>query len=136
MSAPPRRRSLRAEREFGLLVGAIALALGSWWLYRGRFPTVAPWLAGAGGLLALLGLFLPRALRIPYQLWMGLAERISRVVTFLVLSIVWFLVLTPIGLAKRAFGWDPLGRRAAPAESYWRPAPPSRRNPRHYEKMF
>lgn len=128
------RRTLRAEREFGLLVGGILLALGGWWLYRGRFPAVAPWFLGGGGLLLLLGAVLPRALRAPYALWMALAERLARVASFVILSLVWFLVLTPIGLAKRAFGWDPLGRRSAPAGSTWRDAP--RRDRRHYEKMF
>jgi len=130
----PRRRTPRAEREFGLLVGGVLAALGGWWLFRGRFPTAAPAALSIGALLALLGVVAPRTLAVPYRLWMGAAERVSRVVTLLVLSIVYFLVLTPIGLAKRAFGWDPLERRAAPSDSYWSPFP--ERAPDHYRKMF
>lgn len=134
VSAESRRRTLRAEREFGLLVGGVLAAIGGWWLFRGKFPSAAPVALALGALLALLGAAAPRALALPYRLWMGAAERISRLVTLLVLSIVWFLVLTPIGLVKRAFGWDPLERRAAPSDSYWRPCPERARD--HYEKMF
>jgi len=131
-----RRRSLRAEREFGLLVGAVLALLGGWWLFRGKFVAAAPWFVAAGALLVLLGAAAPRALAVPYRLWMGLAERLSHVVTFLILSLVYFLVVTPIGLFKRATGWDPLERRAAPAASYWRPYGARQREAKHYEKMF
>jgi len=130
------RRSLRAEREFGLLVGVVLAALGGWWVYRSKFPVLAPYFVGGGALLALLGAAAPRALAWPYRLWMGLAEQLARVVTFLVLSIVYFLVVTPIGLFKRATGWDPLERRAAPAASYWRPYGARQTSTKHYEKMF
>jgi hypothetical protein len=56
--------------------------------------------------------------------------------TRVILAIVFFLVLTPIGLIKRAMGWDPLHRRAVPGESYWRPYSERQHDPRHYEKMY
>jgi hypothetical protein len=131
-----RRRSSRAEREFGLLVGGILAVLGTWWIYRDKFETAAPILLGLGGLLIVLGGLWPRALAVPYRAWMALAEQLSRVATFLVLSFVFFFVVTPIGLVKRATGWDPLGRRAAPSPSYWRAYGPRQRDVEHYEKMF
>ena len=54
----------------------------------------------------------------------------------LVFAIVFFGVLTPIGLIKRAIGWDPLHRRAERSNSYWRPYSKRQLDPRHYEKMF
>lgn len=67
---------------------------------------------------------------------MALAEGIGFVSTRIILAFVYFLVLTPIGLIKRAMGWDPLHRRAVRRESYWRPYSTRQRNRRHYEKMF
>lgn len=127
---------MRAEREFGLLVGGIFVALAAWWIYRDKFETISRILLALGGLMMLLGALSPRALAGPYRAWMAFAEQVSRVATFFVLSFVFFLVVTPIGLVKRAAGWDPLGRRAAPSPSYWHPYAPSRRDTKHYEKMF
>jgi hypothetical protein len=68
--------------------------------------------------------------------WMLLAEGLSFVTTRLILGLVFFLVVTPIGIAKRLTGWDQLGRRAPRSYSYWKPYSQRQRDPRHYEKMF
>jgi Saxitoxin biosynthesis operon protein SxtJ len=127
-------RSFRAEREFGLIVGGIFVLLGLWWLYRGKFATAAYVLSAAGSALVLCGLVLPRLLTIPRRLWMKLAEALSYVSSRIILAIVFFLVLTPIGLVKRAMGWDPLQRRSGPRHTFWSKYP--ERSPRHYEKMY
>ena len=128
--------SFRAQREFGLLVGGIFVLLSSWWLYRGKFTVVAEVLRPLGALLVLLGLLWPRALVLPSKAWMMLAEALSFITTRLILGLVFFLVVTPIGIAKRLMGWDPLGRRGARRESYWQPYSERQRDPRHYEKMY
>ena len=133
-SSPSRRR--RAEREFGLLVGAIFALLGAWWLYRGKFHGTAEAFLTVGALLVLLGALLPGALVWPRRLWMGFAEKLGAVMTVLILSIVYYLVVTPIGVGKRLLGWDPLARRAPAGASYWQPYSPRQRDPTHFEKMF
>ncbi len=130
------RYSFRAEREFGLIVGGVFTLLGMWWLYRGKFVSAAHIILPLGIVLCLLGIILPRALVFPNKAWMTLAEALSYVSTRIILAFVFFVVLTPIGLIKRALGWDPLHRRAGSGESYWRPYSERQLNPRHYEKMF
>jgi hypothetical protein len=130
------RRSFRVEKEFGLVVGGVFVLLGGWWLYRGKFATVAPVLLTLGTLLILFGLIWPRALVWPNRGWMFLAEVLSWITTRIILGIVFFLVVTPIGVVKRLSGWDPLGRRGARGASYWQPYSERQRNTRHYEKMF
>ena len=127
-------RSFRAEKEFGLIVGGVFVLLGLWWLYRGKFFTAAYIFSAAGSVLVLCGLVFPRLLTVPRKFWMKLAEGMSYVSSRIILAIVFFLVLTPIGLVKRAMGWDPLQRRSAPADTFWKPYP--ERNARHYEKMY
>lgn len=137
-SPRPRARTFRAEREFGLLVGAIVAALGAWWTYREKFATVRPGFLAVGGLLLVLGALWPRALALPYKAWMGLAEQISKVVTALILGIVFFLVVTPIGVVKRLQGWDPLERRraAAAGATFWRPYAGRQHDPKHFDRMY
>jgi hypothetical protein len=60
----------------------------------------------------------------------------SFVSTRIILAVVYFLVLTPIGVIKRLSGWDPLHRRESARASYWRPYSGRQRNPKHYEKMY
>lgn len=136
MKAGSHRKSFRAEREFGLVVGGIFLLLSSWWIYRGKFHSLAPVTLALGASLILLGLVFPRALVFPNKAWMALAEVLSYISTRIILALVFFVIMTPIGWVKRLFGWDPLNRRAPRTESYWRPYSERQRNPRHYEKMF
>jgi len=117
-------------------VGGVFVLLGSWWIYRGKFFSAAYVLIVAGAALILFGVLAPRLLVIPRKLWMKLAEGMAFVSSRIILAIVFFLVLTPIGLVKRAMGWDPLQRRAASRGSFWQPYPERQHDPRHYEKMF
>jgi hypothetical protein len=130
------RKSFRAEREFGLVVGGALVLLSGWWLYRGKFPSAAGVFLPLGSLLILLGLIWPRVLVLPNRAWMLLAEGLSFVTTRIILAIVFFLVITPIGVVKRLSGWDPLSRRSARSTSYWKPYSERQRDPHHYEKMF
>jgi hypothetical protein len=134
-----KRRTFRAEREFGLVVGGFLALLGGWWLYRGKFGNAAHVVFPLGALLIFFGLIWPRLLVWPNRAWMLLAEGLSFITTRIILGLVFFLVVTPIGVVKRLMGWDPLGRRSGQGingASYWTPYPERQRNTRHYEKMF
>ena len=129
-------RSYRVEREFGLIVGGIFSLMSAWWFYRGKFPTVSRITLPIGAVLVLLGVVFPRALVLPNRAWMAFAEVLSWVTTRIILAFVFFVIVTPIGVVKRLFGWDPLQRRAPASDSYWRPYSERQRDPRHYGKMF
>jgi glucan phosphoethanolaminetransferase (alkaline phosphatase superfamily) len=135
-TAAIKKKSRRAEREFGLIVGGVLALLGSWWLYRGKFVTLSQVTLAVGGVLVLLGLLVPAVLVWPNKAWMALAEVLSFVSTRIILAFVFFGIVTPIGFVKRLFGWDPLNRRAARSDSYWIPYSERQKDPRHYEKMF
>jgi saxitoxin biosynthesis operon SxtJ-like protein len=133
MIAKPR---FRREREFGLLVGGILVLLGGWPLWRGRGGTASEILLALGTVLVLAGLLAPSILRGPYRGWMALAEVLSVVMTTVILTLVYYGVVTPLGLLRKAIGGDPLRRRASSAGSYWHPYSARQSDPRHYEKMF
>jgi len=81
-----------------------------------------PWLLAAAGLFAGAGVVAPRALDPVERAWMLLGRWLSVATTYLVLTLAFALVVTPLGVVRRMLGGDPLrlrgGRRAA---SYWVP---------------
>ncbi len=112
-------QSPRALRGFGILVGAVLIILASlvWHL---RMPAIG--LAVAGIVLAALGAAAPRLLSIPYRLWMSLALVLGFAMTRLLLTAVFFLLITPVGLLMRLAGRDPMRRKLDPeAPTYWIP---------------
>ncbi len=129
-------RSYHEERNFGLLVGGVFITLAGWWLWRGRFQTVATCLLAVGFALVFFGAVFPKALVIPNRLWMGLARALSFITTPIIMGVIFFLIITPFGFIRRLLGRDPLDRRAARQASYWKAYSARQKDPRHYEKMY
>ncbi|MBW3600925.1 MAG: hypothetical protein KY475_27125 [Planctomycetes bacterium] len=74
--------------------------------------------------LGLLGLAAPRAIRWFYVAWMAAVFPIGWAVTHLLMAIVFFGLIMPVGLAMRLAGRDPLERKIdREAPSYWDPRP-------------
>ena len=128
MSIREELRNIPAEisnlRSFGLVVGGVFTAL--WFLFWGPLPYFLerggnyPVLAGIGIVLMVLGATIPRVLKPVYLGWMGVAVVIGSVVTPVILTIFFFLVLTPVGLLFRLLGRDALTRKIdRGASTYW-----------------
>jgi Saxitoxin biosynthesis operon protein SxtJ len=117
-SGIPARLSAAEGRKFGFTVGGafLVLALLLWW--RGKAFPVRMVFASLGALLGLAALVAPTALGPVNKAWMGLAHLISKVTTPIFLGIVYYLVLTPIGLLRRATGHHSMVHQAGPT-GYW-----------------
>jgi hypothetical protein len=89
-------------------VGAAFLALAALMWWRGR-PAGLIAFATVGALLLMAGLAVPGRLGPVYRAWMGVALLLSKVTTPIFMGVVYFLVLTPVGLVLRALGKHPLG---------------------------
>jgi glucan phosphoethanolaminetransferase (alkaline phosphatase superfamily) len=129
-------KKFQEERNFGLIVGGVFFVLGTWWIYREKYIPFSIILSILGGILIICGALLPKILVIPNRLWMKLAEVLAFISTHIILAIVFFGVVFPIGFIKRLFGYDPLNRRAKKSESYWQDYPERQQNIKHYEKMY
>lgn len=107
-------------RKFGLLVGGVFALLGLWCLFRHK--PAWPWLVAPAAPLLLLGLVFPRSLRVVYIGWMAMAFTLGLVVSTVLLTLFFYLVITPVGLLARLVGKDFLSRKLDPnAASYWLP---------------
>ena len=108
----------RELRNFGLLVGAVFVALGLLFLLRGKARY--PYFIAPGIVLLVFGAAFPGVLKYIYFAWMSLAIVLGFIVSTLILTLFFGLVITPIGLAARVLGKDflrlKLDRRVS---TYW-----------------
>ena len=123
-------------RKFGYVVGGLLLAIGLLLLLWRHRPAAGVALSVPGALLVLLAVGAPSLLAAPHRAWLKFAHVLGAVNGFLFLSIVFFLILTPLGVVLRLFGRDELNRRGPAPDSMWEPYPERNRDPRHFEKIF
>ncbi len=111
-------------RSFGVVVGGafvVFWAVIKWVLPRllghgGDFPAL--WMIGAA--LAVVGAVAPIVLRPVYYVWMTLALAMGFVMTRVILTLFFFLVLTPVGLVFKVIGRDALHRKLdREGSTYW-----------------
>jgi hypothetical protein len=127
-------RSPRALRRFGIVLGAALLLLGTV-LFLGGRNAGAPFLS-IGALLLLAAAFAPSVLRYVYRPWMTLAFAMSWLATRIILTLLFFLIVTPVGLLQRLCGKRPLEFRFKSDETtYWQPRT-TQPAPADYEKQF
>jgi hypothetical protein len=105
-------------RNFGLSLGVVCLLwFGIIWL---KSRDMVMWLLYAAPILALVGLVAPIALWPIHKVWMPVAHAIAKFLTWLMLTIAFYLVFTPYGVIMRLLGKDPLHRKIdRSASSYW-----------------
>jgi hypothetical protein len=90
-------------RNFGLLVGGVFVVISLWPLLLRNEP-VRAWAAVAGGSLIVLGGVSPLLLAPIHQGWMWIGHILGWVNTRILLGIVFYGLLTPIGLVLRLMG--------------------------------
>jgi hypothetical protein len=87
-------------KDTGMAMVLICLLLGYW----GKFPRFLP----VSLVLLILTMAWPNAFRPLAVLWFGLSHLLSSVVSRVILTVVFFLIVTPIGLIRRMMGADAL----------------------------
>ncbi len=129
------KTSARDLRKFGLMVGGVfatfALVL---WL---RHKTAYPYFLWTGVTLITLGAVLPRTLKYVYIAWMTLALVLGFVMARVILTLLFFLIVTPIGLVAGLLGKDFLRLKLdKSASSYWIQRDPTAKTPADYDRQF
>jgi len=121
-------------RSFGLIVGGVFSLLGVWPALVHGLPNRA-WALGLGVLLIAPALIYPAVLKGPYRAWMAAGRLLGWINSRVILSIFFYVILTPVGVVLRLLGKDPMRRRYDPAAGSYRQA----REPRpgsHMRRQF
>ncbi len=105
-------------RNFGMLVGGVLLLLGAILFWYGKGS--APYILGTGALLFVSGVIFPGVLTPLQKVWMALAVVMGYVMTRVMLSLLFFIVMTPLAVGFRLAGKRPLDLKMdRTAKSYW-----------------
>ena len=116
-----RTPSTRDLTAFGLMLVGFVVLLGFVAVYWWKTPVnVAKWIWIVGGVLSLVYWVARPLRRVIFVGWMIAAFPIGWTVSHALLGFIYYAVVTPIGLAVRAFGSDPMSRtldRSGP--TYW-----------------
>ncbi len=124
-----------SERGFGIVIAVVIAIVGVWPLLVGQPPRW--WVCAAAALIAGVALMRPAVLAPLNRVWTRLGLLLHRVVSPCVLALVFFLMVTPIGLLMRVFGHDPLALRLnRSASGYWTPRTTADDPPRSMTKQF
>ncbi len=123
-------------RWFGVMLAAFAGIMGGLVLYVSGAQGVAGVIWGIGIGLCALYYALPATRYLIYDVWMALAYPIGWVISHALMAVIFYAVLTPIGLVMRAFGWDGLLRKAnRGASSYWKPLDADDETRRYFQQF-
>jgi hypothetical protein len=128
-------RAARDPRKFGLTVGGIFLVLGTVSHWRGHTtPPLIFW--GLGAALLVPAAVAPRVLAPVERHWMKFAEVLGHVNARVILTVLYYVVVTPIGFVLRCFR-DPLDRALADGrQSEWIRRPHQAVDPARYREQF
>mgnify|MGYP005857328415 CR=1 FL=1 len=131
-----RAPSSRDLTVLALLFLAFPGVIGLYMLYWKGSPTGYTWIT-VGIVLALLRL-IPPVFRLIYRAWIGISIIIGYFISRVILTLIFFLVITPTGLIFRLIGKDPMERKMDPnAKSYWQKrVRESDTSIERYEKQF
>ena len=96
-------------RQFGFLVGGVFAVIGLWpLLFRGESPRL--WAIVLGGLLIGLGVVIPQSLKQVRRGWMQVGHVLGAINTKIILGVVYYGLITPMGLVMRLMGKDSMHR--------------------------
>lgn len=108
-----------SNRSFGLVFAAVFVVIGLWPLVFGR-GGLRWWAVVVAAAFALLALAAPTLLAAPNRAWTKLGLLLGRIVSPIVLGLMFYAVFTPMGWVLRAMGKDPMRLHRDPAAStYW-----------------
>lgn len=123
------KRTNKDILNFGLLIGGIIAVIGFITVFYNS-PAFT-YLIPIGFTIAALGFIAPIILKPFYLVWMTLAVLLGFVSTRVILTVLFYLIITPIGLVSKMFGKDPMERKIdKTSKSYW-----TYRENKKYEKI-
>jgi hypothetical protein len=122
-------------KKFGITMGVIFTIIGLYLLWKkNNYFEYSFFLSAA---FFILGLVLPSVLKYVYKAWMSLAVVMGFIMTRVIMFIIFFLIVTPIGLIASITGKKFLDMKIdQSAKSYWIARESAQKVKSDYERQF
>lgn len=107
-----------SDRSFGLVFAVVFLLIALWPVLHGNTPRF--WSMAVVAIFLGLALVSPDLLHPLNRLWFRFGLLLNKIVSPIVMGILFFFTVTPISLIRRIRNRDPLNQKLDPsAKSYW-----------------
>ena len=100
-------------RSFGLTVGGVFAVIGFWPIIF-RNQEARWWAVGIAVCLLIPAVLFPKSLFWVHKGWMAIGQVLGWINTRIILGVVFYVIVTPIGIVRRWLGNDPMGRHLKP----------------------
>ena len=129
-------RSTRKElREFGLTIGVVLIVFSGIALWRGKGSSAYLFIFGL--IFAGSGAAFPAVLKPLQKAWMALSVVLGFFMSRVVLAVLFYGVMTPLGLLTKCLGKDILDQRISKGRaSYWHDRPVDKKSKESYENQY
>jgi hypothetical protein len=109
----PNEITSKQLRSFGFTVGGI-FALIALWPIVVRAEDPRWWAMVVAGCLLVPAVVFPKSLVWVYKGWMAIGHVLGWINTRIILGMIFYVIVTPIGMIRRWLGKDPMGRQLRP----------------------
>lgn len=96
--------STKSLKKFGLMIGVILLILGIIFHWKNSLVNLRSIFDAIGIVLLLSALLKPSLLKLTYTIWMGIAFTLGWLISRIILLILFYFVLFPVGIVAKIFG--------------------------------
>jgi hypothetical protein len=129
------KESKKDLQKFGLTVGGVLVIIAGLLFYFEKSSAI--YFGGIGTFLIIAGLIYPSILKPLNKFWMGLAIVLGFVMSRIILSILFYLILTPISFLAKIFGKQFMKLKFDKSiETYWENRTVIDKKPIDYERQF
>ena len=130
-------QSKKSLRTFALIVGTFLIISSIITFFWGEAKSNSLWLTIIALLFLASGLAYPKILKFIHSIWMMLAFTMGFFVSRIILTLVFYLAITPIALIFRLLGKDVLDRKInSKTDTYWKKREKNRDGLEGLERQF
>ena len=108
---------ISSNRSFGIIFSVVFILIAIWPLTQDG--SIRIWAVPISLIFVVLGLLNSKLLTPLNLIWVKFGELLGRIVAPIVMAIVYFMIVTPVGLFMRLIGKDFLNIKYSKKNSYW-----------------
>ena len=129
------KESKKDLKKFGLTIGIVLLILSTFLFYKEKKSAI--YFGDIGVVFLVLALLAPMILKPLNKIWMSFSIILGWIMTRVILTVLFYLAITPIGLLIKLFRKDFLELKIDKSKStYWQKREKKKFNPIDFDRQF